>query len=50
MGLISDKFHSYALAYSIPFLAYIYLSLYSFLGSQRVGVAPLLSESGSSTY
>jgi MFS transporter, FHS family, L-fucose permease len=50
MGLISDKFHSYALAYSIPFLAYIYISLYSFLGSQRVDVAPALSESASSTY
>jgi FHS family L-fucose permease-like MFS transporter len=33
MGLISDKLHSYALAYSVPFLAYIYISLYSFLGS-----------------
>jgi FHS family L-fucose permease-like MFS transporter len=50
MGLISDKLHSYALAYSIPFLAYIYISLYSFLGSQRVDVAPALSETASSTH
>src|SRR5271163_2487892 len=50
MGLISDRLHSYALAYSIPFLAYIYISLYSFLGSQRVDNAPALSESAPSTY
>jgi len=50
MGLISDKLHSYALAYCVPFLAYIYISLYSFLGSQRVGNAPVLSESVPPTY
>jgi MFS transporter, FHS family, L-fucose permease len=50
MGLISDRLHSYALAYSIPFLAYIYISLYSFLGSQRVELAPALREISGSTY
>jgi FHS family L-fucose permease-like MFS transporter len=50
MGLISDKLHSYALAYSIPFLAYIYISLYSFLGSQRVDNTPSLVETARSTY
>ena len=50
MGFISDRLHSYALAFSIPFLAYIYISLYSFLGSQRVDNAPALSESAPSTY
>jgi fucose permease len=50
MGLISDKSHSYALAYSVPFLAYIYISLYSFLGSQRIGIAPAPGDTVSSTY
>ena len=45
MGLISDKLHSYALAYSVPFLAYIYISLYSFLGSQRADITPALAAS-----
>jgi hypothetical protein len=49
MGLISDKLHSYALAYSVPFLSYIYISLYSFFGSQRVAIAPALGETASST-
>jgi FHS family L-fucose permease-like MFS transporter len=35
MGLVSVKFHSLALAYSIPLVAYIYIALYSFFGSQR---------------
>jgi FHS family L-fucose permease-like MFS transporter len=50
MGLISDKLHSYALAYSVPFLAYIYISLYSFFGSQRADITPALGESASSTH
>jgi FHS family L-fucose permease-like MFS transporter len=50
MGLISDRLHSYALAYSVPFLAYIYICLYSFLGSQRVDITPALGESAPSTY
>jgi len=49
MGLISDKLHSYALAYSVPFLAYIYISLYSFLGSQRVDIASTPGEPAIST-
>jgi MFS transporter, FHS family, L-fucose permease len=39
MGLISEKFHSLALAYGIPLIAFIYICLYSFLGSRRVEVA-----------
>ena len=35
MGLVSVKLHSLALAYSIPLVAYIYIALYSFFGSQR---------------
>jgi len=49
MGLISDKLHSYALAYSVPFLAYIYISLYSFLGSQRVDIPSTPGEPAIST-
>ncbi len=49
MGLISDKLHSYALAYSVPFLAYIYISLYSFFGSQRADLTPAPGESATST-
>jgi FHS family L-fucose permease-like MFS transporter len=48
MGLISDKSHSYALAYIVPFLAYIYISLYSFVGSQRVDIASTLGEPATS--
>ncbi len=33
MGLISDRAHSLALAYSIPLLAYIYIAMYSFVFS-----------------
>lgn len=36
MGWISVRFQSLALAYSIPLLAYVYICLYSFFGSQRV--------------
>ena len=35
MGLISEEFHSVALAYSVPLLAYIIIALYSFLGAKR---------------
>jgi len=38
MGLVSEKFHSLALAYAIPLVAYVYIMLYSFLGSRRVGI------------
>jgi MFS transporter, FHS family, L-fucose permease len=35
MGLISEKAHSLALAYSIPLLAYVYVAIYSFAGSRQ---------------
>lgn len=35
MGLVSEKFHSLALAYSIPLIAYLYITVYSYWGSQR---------------
>jgi len=35
MGLVSERFHSLALAYSIPLIAYIYICGYSFWGSSR---------------
>lgn len=35
MGLISEKTHSLALAYSVPLLAYVIIALYSFWGSQQ---------------
>src|SRR5271165_4648864 len=38
MGFISEKFHSVALAYSVPLLAYIIIALYSFLGAKRRNV------------
>ncbi|MFI5059774.1 MAG: L-fucose:H+ symporter permease [Candidatus Acidiferrales bacterium] len=44
MGLISEKFHSLALGYSIPLIAYIYICAYSFLGSRRVDISPTVSE------
>jgi FHS family L-fucose permease-like MFS transporter len=31
MGLISDRTHSLAVAYSIPLSAYIYIAIYSFV-------------------
>jgi FHS family L-fucose permease-like MFS transporter len=34
MGLISERFHSIALAYSVPLVAYIVIALYSLLGSK----------------
>ena len=39
MGLISETFHSLALAYGIPLIAFIYICLYSFFGSRRVEIA-----------
>ena len=38
MGLISEEFHSVALAYSVPLLAYIITALYSFLAAKRQDV------------
>jgi MFS transporter, FHS family, L-fucose permease len=35
MGWISVHFQSLALAYGVPLLAYVYICLYSFFGSQR---------------
>ena len=35
MGLISERTHSLALAYSIPLIAYLYIAIYSCWGSQR---------------
>jgi MFS transporter, FHS family, L-fucose permease len=35
MGLISEKTHSLAQAYSVPLLAYLIIALYSFWGSQQ---------------
>ena len=37
MGLISDKTHSMALAMIIPFISYIYILYYSFIGSKPKG-------------
>jgi FHS family L-fucose permease-like MFS transporter len=34
MGLIAEKTHSLALAYSVPLLAYVIIALYSYWGSQ----------------
>jgi FHS family L-fucose permease-like MFS transporter len=36
MGLVAERLHSVALAYSIPLLAYTYIALYSFFGSRRL--------------
>jgi FHS family L-fucose permease-like MFS transporter len=35
MGLISEKFHSISLAYSVPLVAYIIIALYSFFGARE---------------
>jgi FHS family L-fucose permease-like MFS transporter len=35
MGLVSEKFHSLAIAYSIPLIAYLYIAIYSYWGSER---------------
>jgi MFS transporter, FHS family, L-fucose permease len=39
MGWISEVFGSIALAYSVPWLAYVYIALYAFVGSQVAKVA-----------
>jgi FHS family L-fucose permease-like MFS transporter len=44
MGLISEKFHSLALAYTIPLVAYVYIMFYSFLGSRRVGITAAVTD------
>jgi MFS transporter, FHS family, L-fucose permease len=41
MGLISEKFHSVALGYSIPLLSYILIGLYSFRGAKQRIVQPV---------
>ena len=38
MGLISEKSGSIALAYSIPLFTYVYVALYSWLGSKQRGL------------
>lgn len=35
MGLVSERFNSLALAYAIPLIAYLYIALYSYWGSER---------------
>lgn len=40
MGLISVEFHSVALAYSVPLVAYIIIAFYSFYGAKRRDVVP----------
>jgi len=40
MGLISEQFHSIALAYSVPLIAYIIIAFYSLLGSKPRELAP----------
>jgi FHS family L-fucose permease-like MFS transporter len=37
MGLISERFHSLALAYSVPLIAYVVIALYSFFGARERG-------------
>ena len=37
MGFISERFHSIALAYSVPLLAYVVIALYSFFGARERG-------------
>src|SRR3984893_1926542 len=37
-GLISERFHSIALAYSVPLIAYIVIALYSFFGARERGM------------
>jgi FHS family L-fucose permease-like MFS transporter len=38
MGLISEKFHSVAIAYLVPLVSYIAIALYSFFGSRPAEV------------
>src|ERR1700739_3139611 len=50
MGLVSEKLHNLALAYTIPLFAYLYISLYSFLGSHRVDIVATVNEPARSDY
>jgi FHS family L-fucose permease-like MFS transporter len=50
MGLVSEKFHSLALSYSIPLVAYVYIWAYSFWGSRRVEIPAVISEPARSSY
>lgn len=47
MGLISERFHSLALAYAIPLIAYIYICAYSFRGTRHTEIAPPAPAQGS---
>jgi MFS transporter, FHS family, L-fucose permease len=44
MGLISEGFHSLALAYAVPLAAFVYICAYSFLGSRRLETSVAISE------
>jgi len=46
MGLISMKFHSLALAYSVPLIAYAYICGYSYWGSQRADIVERIAAPG----
>ena len=37
MGLISDKTHSMAIAMTIPFVSYLYIFYYAYIGSKPKG-------------
>jgi len=50
MGLVSEKFHSLAVAYTIPLIAYAYIMLYSFLGSRRVEIAAGVADPAGANY
>jgi MFS transporter, FHS family, L-fucose permease len=39
MGFISERFHAVAWAYLVPLVAYIFIALYSFLGSRQASAA-----------
>jgi fucose permease len=38
MGLLSERFQSIAVAYSVPLIAYIVIALYSFFGARERGL------------
>jgi fucose permease len=38
MGLLSERFQSVAVAYSVPLIAYIVISFYSFFGARERGM------------
>jgi FHS family L-fucose permease-like MFS transporter len=46
MGLISEAFHSIAWAYLVPLGAYIFIAVYSFLGSKQVVTAIEYADAG----